>query len=99
MAKAKWAMIGHVSVDSGRLLLTDYLDEPEVKGYHDMVEKANYPKSLQLNFQFNGRPGAGVVFSTGLGDGTYPVFAKIERVILGEQDMGERITEIRVRFY
>jgi len=45
----------------------------------------------QLNFKL-GHAGAGVAFSTGLGDGVYPVFAKIVTC----DDWGERIVEVRV---
>ena len=40
-----------------------------------------------------GRKGAGVITSTGFGDGMYPVFAKF-----GTGDWSDRITEVRVDF-
>ena len=45
----------------------------------------------QLHFE-KGHPGVGVVFSSGLGDGVYDVFATIKDV----KGWGERITKVEI---
>ena len=49
--------------------------------------------SGQLNYKM-GHPGVAVVFSSGLGDGTYPVYATVEDI----PDWGKRITKIEIIF-
>jgi hypothetical protein len=88
-----WQPIGVVDVDSGHLILTDYPDQREVRDAYDLiVRKDDMPLYLQLNYD-RGHPGAGVIVSTGLGDGAYPVYAKITNT-----KYGKRLTEIRVVF-
>lgn len=82
-----------VGVDSGRLTLTDYPNEPEVLDVWGKMEAAGWPLALQLNFKA-GHAGAGVTVSTGFGDGLYPVFVRKETL----EGLGERIAEVKVVF-
>ena len=95
---------GVVAVDSGSILITDpcYIDAEWVNEEESTKPKNNfsYPtcceKTLggsfgQLNFKV-GHPGVGVVTTSGYGDGTYPVFVKVEK------ESG-RVKEIRVEFF
>lgn len=50
----------------------------------------------QLNFKL-GHSGCGVVFESGLGDGTYEVFAKIGEMKMGKTNLGKRIKEVRIK--
>lgn len=78
--------IGKVDVDSGQIVICD-----PCRIRHDGNEKAlnEYGHTmqltdnlhLQLNFD-NGHDGLGVVFSSGFGDGQYPVYATIGSVAL-----------------
>ena len=49
------------------------------------------PHHGQLNYKM-GHPGVAVVFSSGIGDGLYPVYGKIENV----PEFGKRIVEVRI---
>jgi hypothetical protein len=108
MKKDKWTKIGVVAVDSGQLVICDptYIDsewkgsskkwqpdkhnkEFSYQGCSHATIKGNYG---QLNFD-KGHAGAGVAFTTGLGDGLYDVFAKIENV----KYFGTRVTEVRIK--
>lgn len=99
----KFESIGFVAVDSGQLILCDpcYIDSEWDRvefeeGKH--LSKFNYSgasnatlsnkRAGQLNFK-HGHPGAGVVFSTAWGDGTYEVFAR--------RDKDGRIVEVKVK--
>lgn len=95
----RWQKIGVVGVDSGRLLITDYPEEPSVQwdAIVKQLEEKNYPMTLQLMFAI-GTPGAGVTVATGIGDGIYDVEAKIGPVEIGGHDMGERVKELRIKF-
>jgi len=98
MAKDKWVKIGVVGVDSGHLIITDYPNQREVREAHEIIYREGMPKYLQLKFDL-GHEGAGVIFSTGLGDGLYPVYARIGEVVGSDgYNWGERIKEIRIKF-
>lgn len=101
-----WEQIGEVGVDSGHLILTDYPDQTEVQHAHELIgqmmpdlatcQRLNIehpPFYRQLNYEV-GHAGAGVIVSAGIGDGLYPVFAKIGEV----EGMGKRVKEVKVRF-
>ena len=71
--------LGEVGVDSGQLLVIDpcYLD--------DWDHQRSYPEAClvtedgtggQLHYA-SGRPGRGVAFRSGFGDGVYPVWATV----------------------
>jgi hypothetical protein len=93
MTKTKWKKIGVCGVDSGQLLLTDscYVDKfksnrfmkqgKETKEYsYDGCCQATMTKKKAGELKFkNGISGAGVCFSTGYGDGIYPVYAKYNK--------------------
>lgn len=99
IVRDRWQKIGVVGVDSGRLLITDYPEEPSVQwdAIVKQLEEKNFPLTLQLFFAI-GTPGAGVTIATGLGDGIYDVEAKIGPVVIGDHDMGERVKELRIKF-
>ena len=87
----KRELIGEVGVDSGQLLVCDpcyirsqwkdtnfdKVKEPTGEFSYDGCCQATCSKDSagQLNYSM-GHAGAGVVFSSGYGDGTYPVYAK-----------------------
>jgi hypothetical protein len=74
------------------------IDEVNEPAKHNFSYNAVAKKTLttggygQLNFDA-GHPGVAVAFSSGIGDGYYPVYAKI--VDLGDP-LGERIAEVRI---
>lgn len=80
-------LIGHFSVDSGQAMVGDpcYLDEWQSKydNFAEYVDKAgeySYLGAAQATITNNyGELGGSrsVVFSTGYGDGYYPVYAEI----------------------
>ena len=97
--------IGFAAVDSGQLLVCDpcYIDgQWEKEEFSDKPPQNNFSynscckKTLskegagQLNFKL-GHEGCGVVFSSGYGDGCYPVYAeknKEGRIIRVTIEMG-----------
>ena len=97
--------IGVCGVDSGQILLCDpcYIDsEWKKEDFDDKKKSKNYfsynacckktlTKNLagQLNFKL-GHAGAGVVVSSGYGDGVYPVYATYE---------DGRIKSVRIEFF
>jgi hypothetical protein len=80
-------LIGHISVDSGQAMVGDpcYLDEWQAEydnfdDYPNHKGKYGYLGACEATLTNNyGELGTGnaVVFSTGYGDGYYPVFAEI----------------------
>lgn len=91
--KDQWEQVGVVGVDSGRITITDYPNEPQVQNAWELMEKADWPYTLQLNFKA-GHPGAGVIVSAGLGDGVYPVYVRYEEV----EGWGKRVAEAKIVF-
>ena len=93
---ARQLQIGVVTVDSGTLLLGD-----PTYYTNDKWTQADYDKfvgglkgSIGKIPHPTGRTGKGVLFSTGLGDGIYPVIAKYENI----PGLGERLTEVKIEF-
>jgi hypothetical protein len=90
-SKRWWELLE--DINAGKIKLKDV----ETKAKHNFSYNAVSKKTLspphhgQLNFKI-GHPGVAVAFSSGLGDGTYPVYAKIKD--LG--DLGLRIAEVRI---
>jgi hypothetical protein len=99
-------LLGKVGVDSGTLLVCDpsYISEwvesddsliPKTEGEFSMAgcfeASDRIERGGQLKFSM-GHDGAGVAFSSGIGDGFYEVWATIEEV----PGWGERITSIRI---
>jgi hypothetical protein len=79
----KWQRIGEIPVDSGQVVLVDPVNSGRVHGYE-------MDSSLSYELVENG---AALVLSTGLGDGTCPVEARLQEVA-----GAVRIAEVRIRF-
>jgi hypothetical protein len=101
--KSKWVKIGDCAVDSGTLMIVDpcYV-LPDKEGVVANKDSYTYEKFLNdigsdkfKQILASGIGGTGVLSSTGFGDGCYPVFAKV----VDEGDWGERIKEIKIKFY
>jgi len=90
--KEKWKKVGVVGVDSGTLLLGDPAYKEDFNYNRDVIKGMKDKKTLQLKFKKN--TGRGVLTETGLGDGVYPVYAKIGKV----DDFGTRVKEVKVKF-
>jgi hypothetical protein len=90
---SKEVVIGDVAVDSGQLMICDpcYLKEYEANEFrpNESVKEGDFSYHAvchlttgstphgQLCFR-HGHPGFAVAFSSGYGDGLYPVYATIE---------------------
>jgi len=59
----------------------------------DKIDHDDYPTKQSFNYPM-GHEGLGVMVSTGLGDGTYPVYAEVEEV----EGWGKRIKKVWVEF-
>jgi len=108
--KDKWVNLGRVAVDSGQLLVTDpcylkdWIDRDfNLKGEENETHEYSYDGCSRASlsergggalFFPQGFDGAGVCFSTGLGDGLYDVEARVGMV----KDFGKRVKEIRIKF-
>jgi hypothetical protein len=99
-------LIGYVAVDSGQILITDpgYLNGWGKEGFGEAgVSHYSYggacsttltdKQAGQLNFAA-GHAGAGVVSSTGYGDGMYPVYAHFEET----EGWGKRVARLEIVF-
>jgi hypothetical protein len=82
-----WQRIGEVPVDSGRLVLVDPMNTDDVAEHEGDSALSYELVSNDLGIA------VALMFSTGLGDGTYPVEARFE-----EAAGAVRIAEIRIRF-
>jgi hypothetical protein len=90
---SEWQRIGDVPVDTGRLVLLDPMNVDEVAHYEaDKEVGAIEPMTYEVVTNEYGVAVA-LVFSTGLGDGLYPIEARFEDVA-----GAVRIAEIRVRY-
>lgn len=104
--KLKKKLLGHVGVDSGHLLVCDpaYIDSEWIKEELEFNDDArgsiapaksnfSYAATVQDKHQLNyklGHAGVGITFSSGYGDGVYPVygyFNKEDRCMKVEIDM------------
>ena len=97
---SEWQRIGEVRVDTGRLVLVDPINVDDVARHEDEVtrrlEDEDSDSASMMTYEFiTNELGIAValMFSTGLGDGLYPVEARFE-----EAEGAVRIAEIRVRF-
>ena len=81
-------------VNEGKIKLEDIQTPAKHNFSYNAVSKATLKDEGygQLNFKM-GHPGVAVAFRSGIGDGYYPIYAKI--VDLGEP-LGKRIAEIRI---
>jgi hypothetical protein len=90
----EWQQIGEVPVDTGRLALVDPMNLDDVIDHIGEVIDHEAPESMTYELVTNEHGVAvALVFSTGLGDGLYPVEARFE-----EAEGAVRIAEMRVRF-
>jgi hypothetical protein len=90
----EWQQIGEVPVDTGRLVLVDPMNLDDASHREDEVLDQEAPQSMTYELVTNEHGVAvALLFSTGLGDGLYPVEARFEEVA-----GSVRIAEIRVRF-
>ena len=89
--KRWWEIIE--DINSGKIKLEPVNEKAKHNFSYNAIAKITLapPHHGQLNYKM-GHPGVAVAFSSGIGDGLYPVYAKI--VDLG--DWGLRIAEIRV---
>ena len=85
--------IAEIGNDSGTMCIVDpcYVEDrtpnpPYRKGFMQELSAAMSGKSYPVRQNVRG---LAAVFSTGMGDGVYPVYAKIK---------GGRITEVRIQF-
>ena len=81
--------------NSGEIKIDERIN-PKKKAKHSFsynaISQATIEKQFaQLNFKL-GHAGVGVAFSSGLGDGCYPVYAKIKEV----DGWGKRVTEVKI---
>lgn len=104
MPKTYTKLIGYVAVDAGMLMVTDpsYVGAwgnnkmgDENSGHYSWAGACatadGDDRGGQLNFEA-GHAGAGVVFSSGLGDGYYPVYAHYAEL----DGWGKRIVKIEI---
>jgi len=103
----EWVKIGVVGVDSGQLMVCDpcYVDREwrcedftKAKANENFSYNAVCHKTLkrmfgQLKF-VRGHSGVAVAFATGVGDGCYPVFARVAEV----PGFGRRVCEVKILF-
>ena len=101
----KKVKIGTAGVDSGQLMVSDpcYVKDFINNEFNTKTKKLDYSYSYNgactqtcINENQGGElgNGLGVVFSTGIGDGSYPVYA-----YLGEIDgFGERVLKVEIDF-
>lgn len=90
----KWKIIGEAGVDSGQLMVVDpcyAIDTVDRAAYDRMCKQTLRPEKAGKT-TLTGIQGDAIVFSSGFGDGCYPVVAKYEDC----GAWGTRITEVRI---
>ena len=105
--KDEWKLIGHCGVDAGLIMIGDpcYVtgDNPAnalIKDWDKFCDAYSNPaNNIESQTAFSipfarGHDGAGVVMSSGIGDGYYPVYARFKEL----EDWGTRIVEARIVF-
>ena len=105
--KTEKVLLGYVAVDSGMLIVTDPCYLKMFNNNEGSIEKTpdgeysylgcckatlSPDQGGQLMFE-TGNDGAGVAFSTGVGDGYYPVYAEYV------ESWGRRIGRITIEFF
>lgn len=95
MSAEEWVQVGSVGVDAGCLLLADpsYVWQQDQPDRYEQEVCCDWTAYRVLRFE-KGHEGLGVLVSTGLGDGFYPVEVRWEDA----GGFGRRIAEVRVRF-
>ncbi len=94
MNKFEWKVIGEAGVDSGQLMVVDpcyTIGKVDDAAYDRMCTETLKPEAAG-KVTLSGIRGDAIVFSSGFGDGCYPVVAKYEDC----GDWGTRITEVRI---
>lgn len=91
----QWIFLGHVAVDSGRLLIVDpgNLDLLSSSEIHGICWDGGLAEAISINMP-DGKPGLAVTFDAGLGDGIYEVMGLIKKV----PGIGLRIAEAKMTF-
>ena len=94
----EWQRIGEIPVDTARLALVDPMNVDDVVHAMDqeMDETMEQERDSFMSYRLVTNDlgiAVALMFSTGLGDGLYPVEARFE-----EAEGAVRIAEIRVRF-
>jgi hypothetical protein len=104
--KGEWKLVGHFGVDAGLCWIGDpcYILHKEDDELPESVGKDwgefcgtlgdNYPTMKSYGYQL-GHEGLGICVSTGMGDGTYPVYA----LIINDGVFGKRVAACFVDFY
>jgi hypothetical protein len=103
-------LIGHVGVDSGRMMLCDpcYIESSWVQDNDFASDASDQEKPVNTDFSYAGAceatlakvsagilgGGLGAVCSTGFGDGTYPVYVEYS----DEGDWGRRVKRMVIEF-
>jgi hypothetical protein len=95
--------IGEVGVDSASLMITDpcYVKDFKSGNYNPDIKKDKSYSDNGACCATDGKnkggeigKGLGVVFSTGIGDGVYPVYATLDDVEM----FGERVVKVEIYF-
>jgi hypothetical protein len=89
--RKNWQRIGEIGVDAGLCWVGDpcYLKSGKLP-WEDWLKFCEEIDGITQQFNYpQGRAGLGVLSGTGYGDGTYPVYARIEQ---------GRVMELRVVF-
>jgi len=101
--KGNWKKVGHFGVDAGICWIGDpcyvFFQEkmPETLGnnWHEFCKKINTKGPTLKSFNYAlGHEGLGICISTGMGDGTYPVYA----LITDEGTWGHRVSAVFIDF-
>jgi hypothetical protein len=105
--KKRWTKLGVIGVDAGLCWIGDpcYLREGNApfENWRAFCDALGYERYQEFNYE-TGVPGLGIVTSTGVGDGTYPVYGEIvdgtmRRVLIdfwgGPEDEEPRIARVR----
>ena len=80
-------------INAGKITIKDISPPPKNNFSYNAVSKTTLTDKQygQLNYKM-GHPGVGVAFRSGIGDGKYPVYGKIEEI----EGWGMRVTEVRI---
>lgn len=88
-------LLGHVAVDTAMVMVVDpcyVLEGDDYELVCNAMERNNW---MGGQFLATGIAGTGVVTPTGLGDGSYPVYAEVEDY---GSHIGRRVTRLVVEF-
>ena len=100
-------LLGHVGVDSGQLMVTDpcyvkqFVNNEFTTGDHEDIDTSySYNGSCNQTCKTKNQGGElgnglGLSFSSGFGDGHYPIYAYYEKV----DGWGTRIKKVEIEFF